>query len=450
MMLVNKKFRKGAASFYIVAFSTLILLIVAMSFAAVIISELERTSNEDLSQSAYDSAMAGVEDSKLAFYNYQNCIANGATASDAPSTTLDCDAIMYYMENPLGQDCDMVGHILGRVGVLESGEVLIEDSSTGSNNMQQAYTCTKLQTVLKDYRSTLSSSTQLKVVKVKFDGVPADKISKLKISWYSETGTDYAYTNFMSEKVVFPQIGSQKKAVPPTISVAMLQTAEEFSLSDFDMTKGDKTDRGMLYLVPIGGGDEKKSKELAGKSKDGNYIGAYNGTNNVIAKSGFLKSNDKKTTNLPYGVYCSLAGGDSEFACSATIDLPKPIGGTRSDDTFMFVVGLPYGTPETDFAMEFFCDDECATDKLLTTNEEGEKEVVEQKTNQVSLSGVQIKVDSTGRANDLYRRIETRLEGGGGGDGSYLSLMGPLELLGQDNSADLLKKVYAVKKEWNF
>ena len=66
-----RKFRKGAASFYIVAISTLILLIVAMSFAAVIIYEVTRTSNDDLSQSAYDSALAGVEDAKLAFYNYR-------------------------------------------------------------------------------------------------------------------------------------------------------------------------------------------------------------------------------------------------------------------------------------------------------------------------------------------------------------------------------------------
>ena len=67
------KFKNGAASFYIVAISTLILVIIAASFAAVIISEVARSSNDDLAQSAYDSALAGVEDAKLAYYNYQNC-----------------------------------------------------------------------------------------------------------------------------------------------------------------------------------------------------------------------------------------------------------------------------------------------------------------------------------------------------------------------------------------
>ena len=60
------KNKKGAASFYIVAFSTLIMVIIAASFAAIIISEVTRTSNDDLAQSAYDSALAGVEDAKLA------------------------------------------------------------------------------------------------------------------------------------------------------------------------------------------------------------------------------------------------------------------------------------------------------------------------------------------------------------------------------------------------
>ena len=73
MTKIRKKFKEGAASFYIVAISTLILVIVAASFAAVIISEVTRTSNDDLAQSAYDAALAGVEDAKLAYYNYQKC-----------------------------------------------------------------------------------------------------------------------------------------------------------------------------------------------------------------------------------------------------------------------------------------------------------------------------------------------------------------------------------------
>ena len=49
---IKKEYKKGAASFYIVAFATLILIIVVMSFATIMISEMARTSNDDLAQSA--------------------------------------------------------------------------------------------------------------------------------------------------------------------------------------------------------------------------------------------------------------------------------------------------------------------------------------------------------------------------------------------------------------
>ena len=449
-MNVKYKFKKGAASFYIVALSTLILLIVVTSFATIIISEIERTSNDDLSQSAYDSAMAGVEDAKLAFYNYQKCLTNDHVGG----TDLNCGTIVGYIDNFLNQDCDTVGKILGRP-VQEGGGVVIEESTT-SNNMQQAYTCVKVQNVLKDYRSTLTGSNQIDVVKVKFDGVAAGKISKVKISWYNK-GKDnlneiFKYTNFKDEKVVFPSSTQEVAAKPPTIFVGMVQTALEFNLSDFDMTRGEQTDRGMVYLVPI------EKEEWAGKSVEGNYEGVYSGGENKISKEGFLKSNDKTATNVPYGVFCNPdLNSDEEFACSATIDLPKPIGETRNDDTFMFVVGLPYGTPETEFAMEFFCEDMCATEKYLstTTGDDAmgvtgtETEVIEKATNQASLKNVQIGVDSTGRANDLFRRVEVRLKPGG--DSSYLSLLGPLELLGNNsNGGTLLEKNYAVTKEYNF
>ena len=80
--MVKKKFKKGAASFYVVAFSTLILVVIAASFATVVISEVIRGSNDDLSQSAYDAALAGVEDARLAYANYRRCLLKntGATA----------------------------------------------------------------------------------------------------------------------------------------------------------------------------------------------------------------------------------------------------------------------------------------------------------------------------------------------------------------------------------
>ena len=60
------KTKKGMASLYLVAFTTLLLGVLTMSFVRVMVTESKESSNSDLSQSAYDSALAGIEDAKTA------------------------------------------------------------------------------------------------------------------------------------------------------------------------------------------------------------------------------------------------------------------------------------------------------------------------------------------------------------------------------------------------
>ena len=159
---LNNKAKKGAASFYIVAFSTLILVIIVASFTAVIISEITRTSNDDLAQSAYDSALAGVEDAKLAVYNYQSCLENSSKGN--------CNEVLQIMDKK-EKDCDMVAKILGRPinGGEGETEVMISETREGDNNMQQAYTCVTVDNKVQDIQGTLSSEEQMKVIKAQFD-----------------------------------------------------------------------------------------------------------------------------------------------------------------------------------------------------------------------------------------------------------------------------------------
>lgn len=453
MRRMRIKTKKGAASFYIVAFSTLILLVVATSFATVIISEIERTSNEDLSQSAYDSAMAGLEDAKLAYYNYQNCVAQGYTQAGADlndGAISTCEDIISVIRD--NQSCDMTAQILGRA--VTDGGVMVREANNNNNNMQQYYTCAKINTVLKDYRASLSGSEQMRVIKTKFasdkEGVNVtDLITKVKISWYENDGTSYAYKNFLNSNVAFQRLVTTTAAVPPTIALAMLQTSETFHLSDFNVTQGQATDRGMVYLVPTGINAQDNNNSTYKKS-------SWDGKTNNISKDAFLKSNNKTATNLPYTVYCPPSttdeGKEAEFACSATIELPKPIvtdanRPARNQDTFIFVVALPYGTPYTDFALEFFCSDGATDCAITTTDEDGVAST--DTSGQAYLDSVQVEIDSTGRANDLYRRVKTRVQTAA--DSSYLSLMGPLELLGENaGGEDLLNKTDTVKCEYNF
>ena len=148
------------------------------------------------------------------------------------------------------------------------------------------------------------------------------------------------------------------------------------------------------------------------------------------------KTNDRTVKNLPYVVYCN---NESDFLCSVTMELPEPIGGTRNDETFMFMLSIPYGQPDTDFSLEFYCADGTVCGTAAAVAETGSS-------SQARVKGIQINIDSTGRANDLFRRVETRM------DTSDIYFPYPIyavELLG-DDSDSLLKKSLTVTKEWNF
>ncbi len=414
-----KKFRKGAASFYIVAFSTLILVIIATSFATVILSEVTRTANDDLSQSAYDSALAGVEDAKLAYSNYRRCVMQGVTVSDSytpdeSSRTITCQDIVYYMEkNP---NCDMVAHILGRIGKGENAEVMVSDTTTTSGDteisMNQAYTCVKIETDLTDYRANLSSNNKVKVVSASFENASiANNITAVKIRWYSVRDTEkksFYYGNISGNRVTFMPVNSLNAVTPPTLGVSLVQTATNsagtsmFKVSDFDTASGNRTNRATVYLVPANNwGSVNKNATFA------THIGAYDPSarENIISDSQVAATN-ARTKNLPFGVYCDQSY-DEEFACSATINLPRPVVTSgeidrRGNETFTLMISLPYEQPDTDFSITFLCGSATcsnASDKVGGTSVSVAK-----------IDGVQVLIDSTGRANDLYRRVETRLE----------------------------------------
>lgn len=429
MTKIRKKFKEGAASFYIVAISTLILVIVAASFAAVIISEVTRTSNDDLAQSAYDAALAGVEDAKLAFYSYQSCLEN-----DIPidASGLGCDKIKEWVEKGEldgYESCDMVAVILGRKTEDDKSEVLVQESNV-NNDMQQAYTCVKLSDAA-DYKTTLTAENPTKIMRAHFeDGDAAKSVQSVVVSWQRDTNVSQTKYSDLEKDGIF----GAETPLPPVISLGLVQTASTFTLDSFDMTQGDSTNRGTIYLVPA---DNPETSEVV----DGKYKVAWNGEANYVASNryeGFLKSNDKTAENLPYVVRCADGG---EYACTATIALPEPVGGDRNNDTFMFVLSMPYADASTDVRLQF-CSDAGGCYEVGKEEVDGKEKSV---TTEVPLDKVQIVIDSTGRANDLYRRVETRLEPA---DKAYPFPLYAIEVLG--DSGSLIDKNISPTCEWNF
>ncbi|MBQ3464391.1 hypothetical protein IJH27_00980 [Candidatus Saccharibacteria bacterium] len=362
MLKTKTKYKSGATSIYVVVIATLLFSVITVSFVRIIISELSNSAKDELAQAAYDSALAGVEDAKIAIGEYQKCV-NGLTACtpdmlDLGTTFLGGSGGTSYTD--IEDQCSLVGKALNRTS---GGEVFIKEDTTGTTETttEQYYTCVLMNGATSDYLASLGSATSARVIPLRPVGGNAGAVAAVRLSWYSkDNGTTQ---NFMGSKF--------KKAnvdyTPPVISAQIIQTANSFTLSQFESASGDQTNRGTVFLIPS------------------NAVSATR----IIGTDAFIESNTHDQATAPYEVKCD--GTSSDYMCNEIIlRLPDPIGENRNIDTFFLVVSLPYGKPETDFKVEMCTDINC--------------------NNLVAFDQVQIAIDSTGRANDMYSRVETRVE----------------------------------------
>ena len=376
------KTRKGGASMFVVMFTVIILSIITLSFTRLIISEATKTSNTDLSQSAYDSALAGIEDAKVALLRYHACLDQGYRKGTASSSN-ECERLIYYMQEGIAdQDCSTVANVLRREQSTDTHGVVVQETqkSTDSGNnstMLQAYTCVTIQEELPDYRTTLTSNSRLRIIPIRSSVI--DKVDKITLRWFSDVNATMAKKDSGSSKSfcgndtfasyddifkLYPRGNCNgKEQAPPFLTVRLIQTDETFDLSELSSAKSaNKTDTGQLYFLP-----------------------SNTSCTTSIASTEWGKSADKAENKVTQ-VRCSESG---DFWCSVDLALPETFKGytTRSDANTYLLVSIPYGTPDTDLSAKIY-----AGSSLQ------------------QFTGVQARVDSTGRANDLYRRVETRVE----------------------------------------
>ena len=398
----NEGYRKGAASLYVVIFTTLLLGVITLGFIRIMVSESRQTSEYDLSQSAYDSAMAGVEDAKTALLMYQDCLSRGDTTSAV------CQRINGIFSNPdYIENCDIVREMLDR-GDTEGETPIVSDAGGTGDYMDQAYTCVRLNGKPNDYLSSLSTNNRVRMVPLR--AANQDDVDSILFSWFSESNTagnatipNFAAANSISAsnragltnntRLFCDGTGSDANCpmnnvnnpqeVPPVIELELIQTAADsnrnpvFTLDQLNTNQGAATNRGTLILVPGNSGVE------------------YSDTRQDIvansASTGLAASADKGPNN-PLPIKCD--GARSPYRCQVRIKLPKPrlaagsTINTRANETSFLRLSLPYGQPNADFSVEML---------------NGAGEIV-------PFYNVQSVVDSTGRANDLFRRVEARIE----------------------------------------
>jgi len=352
--ITNKFKQRGAVSLFVVVFAALLLTIITVSFVRIMIQDQQQASTTDLSQSAYDSAQAGVEDAKRALLRFQSICNSGG---DCSPSSIEYKAISSSTCN------ESIEKLLD---VSASGdEVKVETG--GTNALDQAYTCVKIIMQTDNFEGVLEKNTS--------NFIPLIGVSDfdtIKIDWFSTKDLQVSTTtanipNFSATSA--PLLDQASWAILPGPNRPSIMRAQliqfnntGFSLGDFDGGASVNGSNNTLFLYP---------------------------TNIVSTVKSFASDTRKtaKAANVPTQINCNNLSGAQDYACSATITLPKPVTGI--DHTQYLNLTSLYTKAN-----------------YQVTLWKGSGPVAKL----VQFDGVQPEVDSTGRTSDLFRRVKARVQ----------------------------------------
>lgn len=344
--------QNGAVSLFIVVFTALLLTVVTVGFIRIMVQNQQQATAVDLSKSAYDSAQAGVEDAKRAILQYESACASG--------DTINCNTDKANLDST---DCNVA---LSGVVTPQNNEVKVQQSTGDITSFDQAYTCVKVVLNAPNYQATLNQDTS-KLIPL----FGVSDFDSIRIDWFSANDLqaptkDVNVPTVAEGTPLLTQsswISTTSPNRPSIMRAQLMQVGSSgFNLSDFNGATNNTgiSDVNTLFLYPSA----------------------------IIAPTTFppqitFASNTRQAPSQPTAVHCNSTLTLGGYACSATIGLPSPIGGgTRT--AYLNLTSL-YRTSSYQVT-------------LLSNN------------TPVSLNAVQAAVDSTGRANDLFRRVDSRVE----------------------------------------
>lgn len=351
MLMLKRRKESGAVSLFVVIFAMLLITIVTVSFVRLMIRDQEQATINDLSQSAYDSALAGVEDAKRALLWYRTLCANGGDCNGAAAliNSTECnEGLREVITVPNN-----------------NGEVLVQQQQSGNDaQLNQAYTCVKMQLETDDYLGSLDANTS-KLIPLETTG----SFTSVTVQWFSreDLGANATAINLIPKSLADASAPLYQQTNwpldrPSLLRVQLMQFAGSFTLDDFDDEAGSRSNANTVFLYPAAVG--------LGESED-NLLDTVN-----------LADDDRKTaTSAPQPVRCvsTLIGGG--YACSVRLVLPNPIGGNANNRTAYLRLTTLYNGAH------------------IRVTPSG-----------AQFDGVQPSIDSTGRANDVFRRVETRVD----------------------------------------
>lgn len=352
MAMTQPNSQQGAVSLFVVIFTALLLTVITVSFVQLMLRDQQQATTSDLSQSAYDSAQAGVEDAKRALLLNQAC--NQGTVGPG----VNCATVQAALASG---ECNTVATALSIPQT--NNETLIQQDES-DKKLDQAYTCVKVAVDTPNYVRTLQpGESDL----IPLTGTAA--FDTIELSWF--TASDFSSPSG-SPAVSFPSAGPGVELpaangvnwpfnAPSLMRAQLIQMSNNFSLSDFDDEVGPKSDVHTLFLYPSGVG-----------------LNTKNFTDDA-RRSGLI---------APQLIRCLNTLAVATYACTTTIRLPEPINGAAANRNAFLRLSALYNKSSVQV-------------KLFN----GAAPVL--------FSGVQSEVDSTGRANNVFRRVKSRVTLGG-------------------------------------
>lgn len=346
--------QSGAVSLFVVIFAALLMTVVTVGFIQLMVKDQQQATANDLSQSARDSAMAGVEDAKRLLLLQQAC-ADGTALS-----TVNCAQVNAALAAVAGTG-ETACNALSQSGLVteQNSEVPIQQT-VGDNAaaLDQAYTCVKIMPDTEDYRGQLAKNESAMLPLKAVAG-----FNQVEISWFSRDDVS-AGTNEITfpgaGSVNLPPASSWSPTTPSLLRAQLIQTGTSFQLGDFDDTTSGKSNTNTVFLYPA---------TVAAPSAD------------------FIGDARRAGTIAPVPAHCESTFASKAYVCSMRLTLPDAKTGNTAERGAYLRLSSLYNA--THFTVRLF--NSALPDPIL-------------------FDGVQPRVDATGRANTLFRRVQARVE----------------------------------------
>jgi Tfp pilus assembly protein PilX len=361
---IKQSNQSGAVSLFVVVFFMLLITVVTVSFLRLMVADQQQASNNDLSQSAYDSAQAGVEDAKRALLKYKaDCLASpGACATYANALTTDeCNAALTGISG---------NGAIGSNG--QTKEILVQQSRSGTDTaLNQAYTCVTIALETQEYLGTATANESQLVPLMSSGG-----FDRVKVDWFSREDITSNTVSLSGVSGSGQPLYSQSQWPvnrPSLLRAQLIQFAGTFTEAGFDTVSGATSNAATMFLYPT---SQQNIPERAMTDYDQRKTSP---TDNPNPK-------DELTT--PTAISCKPSLGSGGYACSSTLVLPQAIGASSINDRTAFLRLTPFYN-STHFRVTLW------NGPISTAS------------SPVLFKDVQPVIDSTGRANDLFRRVQS-------------------------------------------